>query len=249
MVVVLDLEKLPAWLRAAITRYHSGVMRPAIAKELGDEFKLSPVAAELQLALEAETDRGFALLAASFLDARLGALLRTAFVDDEAAADELLENRGGLHDFSARIDACVCLGLLPRPVCDDLDTIRKIRNEFAHGADSIDFAVHAIKQRTENLKFRLDVEPALDPRTAFGFCVMGVLGAIDHAIEQTKHAPRPPDPNMATLRAGIEEGRRKINEATRRVLEREIRPLNGTAARVGNRISALIGRLGRKQSR
>jgi hypothetical protein len=75
---------------------------------------------EFQASLYAESDRGCALLAAAFLDERLGDLLRAFFVDDATVADGLLDGIGALATFSARIDLAFLLGLisaLARRIC------------------------------------------------------------------------------------------------------------------------------------
>jgi DNA-binding MltR family transcriptional regulator len=224
MILYVNLEMLPASLRAALVRYHGTTLWPEITKELGGEFQLHPVAAELQIALDAETDRGCALLAGAVLDDRLADLLRAVFVDDAKAADELLEDRGGLGSFAFRIDACVCLGLLPRFVCADLNIVRKIRNDFAHGSAAITFDVPKIKQRVENLKLRPPPRRNLNARALFNLAAMVLLAVIDNAIEGAKHASCPRDPDIARLQEQIEQTRVRVLAATKRVLERDRLP-------------------------
>src|SRR5262249_9675633 len=83
--------------------------------------------------LAKESDRGVALIGAALLDAALESMLRRYFVDDAKTVEELLLNEGGpLSSFSARIKVAYCLGLFARNIFRDLDTVRGIRNEFAH---------------------------------------------------------------------------------------------------------------------
>src|SRR5438105_1519183 len=54
--------------------------------------------------LNAETDRGCALMAAAYLDEELQKLFRATFLDDSGVADQLFSPNGPLGTFSARID-------------------------------------------------------------------------------------------------------------------------------------------------
>ena len=78
---------------------------------LEDFFAKAGAVFEFRKTLTPETDRGCALMAAAYLDDRLGALLRAVFVDSDIAG-ELLEQSKPLGTFSSRIDAVFLLGLL-----------------------------------------------------------------------------------------------------------------------------------------
>lgn len=82
-----------------------------------------------------ESDRGLVFLAAASLDTRLRELLAAFLIDDKQEVDRLLGSDdhpiAPLSDFSARIDAAHCLGLISQEQQNDLYLIRKIRNHFA----------------------------------------------------------------------------------------------------------------------
>ena len=79
-----------------------------------------------------ESDRGAALLAGSMLDEILGRLLRAHLIA-EPESDKLLTGfNAPLGTFNARIIAAYCLGLIERLEFKEANTIRKIRNKFAH---------------------------------------------------------------------------------------------------------------------
>lgn len=150
---------------------------------------------ELREALSAETDRGCALHAASYLDNELGVMLRSYFVDDAKTHTELLEGTGGLATFSARIAIAFALGLVPKNVRNDLTLIRKIRNDFGHNPRQIGFDHDPIANRCRELHFRWET---LDrsPRRFFENSVFAVASQI-HASKWS--AKRPISPKEITL--------------------------------------------------
>jgi mannitol operon repressor len=86
-----------------------------------------------------ESDRGAALAAATYLDERLKGILES-FLSDTKATQELLGGfNAPLGTFSARIKAAYSLGLIQDNEFEELETIRKIRNEFAHSWDGVSF--------------------------------------------------------------------------------------------------------------
>ena len=94
--------------------------------------------------LQRETDRGMALLGAAFLDECLKNLLRAYFVDDHAAQKKLFDPFGPLGTFDARISTAYLLGLLSKTERTDFETLKKIRNEFAHNLHGVSFASEPI---------------------------------------------------------------------------------------------------------
>lgn len=95
------------------------------------------------LALVNDSDRSVALVGAALIDAELAlAILRFTFPSQEAerTAQKALGVNGAISSFSAKIDLGVMLGIYGNPVSEDLHTVRKIRNEFAHDLDAHDFS-------------------------------------------------------------------------------------------------------------
>ena len=97
-----------------------------------------------------ETDRGVALVAAAFLDDVIKSTLRQAFVDDEAAVNDLLA-RGG---FGGRVNLAYCMGLIKRTEYDDLKIILEIRNRFSHQHHPASFEEADVKQMCEKLNLK-----------------------------------------------------------------------------------------------
>lgn len=104
-------------------------------------------------ALSKESDRGCALFAAAYLDKALSDLLYLSLVADKQIEKDLFEGNAPLSSFSARIKLAFYLGKISKECRKDLDTIRGIRNEFAHHAQIISFDDQSIADRCRNLQF------------------------------------------------------------------------------------------------
>lgn len=106
--------------------------------------------------LHGESDRGCILVAASILDDALGALLQ-ALVQKRPAfttkrRKELLGFFGPLGSFSSRIAVAYAFGLIPDWMYKNLELIRNIRNDFAHGYESTDFSNEKLISKVDALK-------------------------------------------------------------------------------------------------
>jgi DNA-binding MltR family transcriptional regulator len=100
--------------------------------------------------LSSESDRACAVLGAALLDAKLEAVFRTRL---GAFQDDLLGNTQPLGAFGTRIRLACALGWISDDARADLDTIRTIRNDFAHSFDhDLTFTDDSISDRCSNLK-------------------------------------------------------------------------------------------------
>jgi hypothetical protein len=77
-------------------------------------------------------ERAIAIVGVTFLDSILENTLISFLVDDEKETNKLLGFDQAMGTFSSRITATYCLGLICKTVRDDLRTVGKIRNKFAH---------------------------------------------------------------------------------------------------------------------
>lgn len=93
-----------------------------------------------------ESDRGAAILAGSFIEHVLGQYLRYC-ISDKKIADDLFAPMGPLSNFSQRINIAYAFDFIPKYHFKDLDTIRRIRNHFAHHPLDSTFETNEIKQR------------------------------------------------------------------------------------------------------
>ncbi|WP_377847204.1 hypothetical protein [Bosea sp. UC22_33] len=113
-----------------------------------------PVWADMGLYMEGlnnELDRGAVLISSSYLEGRLGELLKRFLVagtDSKALVDDFNAPFG---TFSARIKGTHALGIISDTERDRLDWIRRIRNEFAHNLKA-NFSEQRISSLVKNMK-------------------------------------------------------------------------------------------------
>ncbi|MCS3479369.1 DNA-binding MltR family transcriptional regulator [Bradyrhizobium elkanii] len=126
--------------------------------------------------LNAETDRGVALVATSFLDKLLKDTL-AAFLIDNASAKELQAGfNAPLGTFSATIAACHALGLINDHEAGQITILRKVRNEFAHQVQ-VTFDNGRVKDLCNNLLVP-DRDKDAKPRQKFMTASMLILIAM-----------------------------------------------------------------------
>jgi DNA-binding MltR family transcriptional regulator len=102
-----------------------------------------------------DSDRAAAILASSYLEEALGEYIKLFLVED-SSIDELFRGYGPLSSFSARIGIAFATGLVTKRMRDDLNSIRKIRNHFAHHPAETSFQVPLVRDLCSNL---LGAEP------------------------------------------------------------------------------------------
>jgi len=119
-----------------------------------DSHKTEPEIEELGRFLNEfnkESDRGAVLVAGTILDERLKDILKSFLSDTKSTVDLLEGFNAPLGTFSARITACFSLGLIQKNEFEELNLIRKIRNEFAHTWDNTTFETDSIKDLCSKL--------------------------------------------------------------------------------------------------
>lgn len=166
--------------------------------------------------LSAESDRGCALMAAAFLDSQLEELLRLCLVPDKDVSEELLSASKPLGTFSARIDMAYALGKIGPKARRDLHLIRKIRNDFGHDPNPIDFSLPLIANRCRELHFTHHDKKAKS-RSRFTNAVHGVLACIHSSTFKTVTPPLgvdlvvPESSKPLTDEASVQQARDLIN--------------------------------------
>ncbi len=145
--------------------------------------------------LSPETDRGCALMAAAYLDSRLGEWLALYFVDDPKVANKSLSQDGPLSTFSSTIELAYLLGLLSPRESQALNLIRKIRNEFAHIPEPTSFGHQKIASWCKSLE-TLGFYKRGNHRAMFTGAVMMVLAAINFRRRHTVHCRAKQDINV-----------------------------------------------------
>lgn len=127
--------------------------------------------------LDAESDRGCALMSASYLDDQLTPLVKSKLINDEKISKSLFKGNGLLNTFSTKIDMAYMLGLIPLSIKNNLDTIRKIRNKFAHSPNLLDFSDEEITGLCKNLTIH-GRQSTSAPLKIFKSTTLGVLAVI-----------------------------------------------------------------------
>lgn len=103
-------------------------------------------------ALNKESERGAALIAAAMLDDLLGRSIK-AFLVEDAKVEHLLEGfNAPLGSLSARALAAFALGILSAKEYQECERLRKIRNEFAHNVHS-SFEDQKLRDLCANLEY------------------------------------------------------------------------------------------------
>lgn len=97
-----------------------------------------------------ESERASIVLGSALLDEKLKQVFKRKL---SCFVDKLVDGMGPLSTFSSRISLARALEWISEEVRSDLDTIRKIRNDFAHSIDyNLSFFDDSVKTRCENLK-------------------------------------------------------------------------------------------------
>ena len=102
--------------------------------------------------LNRESERGAVLISVSYLERQLKEIV-SAFLCEGEASERLLEGfNAPLGTLAARAAAAAALGLISGREYRELKTIRKIRNQFAHGHRTR-FSDLGVVDRCQNLAF------------------------------------------------------------------------------------------------
>ena len=144
---------------------------PEAAKELSKRFR------NVRSELAKESDRGVALYATAYIDTELEQLLKKKLIGSEKYLKEILSFNGPLGNFSSKIKLSYSLGLINKVMMDDINILRKIRNEFAHSDEAISFDTQNIKDLCCNLQLNVKEESA-PSRSKFINVVAGIAGLL-----------------------------------------------------------------------
>jgi len=107
---------------------------------------------ELLKELEDESPRGEVLVSATVLDEQLAECIRSRFIDHPDVAKLVDGFSAPLGTFGSRILAAFAAGCITEREYRELETIRRIRNDFAHRL-SVSFEDASIKDRCGLLTF------------------------------------------------------------------------------------------------
>jgi DNA-binding MltR family transcriptional regulator len=118
--------------------------------------------------IEKETDRGMVLFGVSRLEILLKDLIEKRLAGGKKHIASLFDFNGPLGTFSSKIAMAYSLGLIPKSMRTELDILRKLRNEFAHSDQAIDFKTGSIAAICKKLSYVIQPPvPADRMRTAY----------------------------------------------------------------------------------
>ncbi|MFX4235381.1 hypothetical protein ACOL3F_05495 [Aliarcobacter butzleri] len=86
-----------------------------------------------------ESDRG-CLMIAAFIEDKITNYLKLIWLKIKLYK-KIFYGNSSLVIFSSKTDISFLLGLIPKSTYDDLGILRKLRNNFAHNANSITFQI------------------------------------------------------------------------------------------------------------
>jgi hypothetical protein len=109
----------------------------------------------------------------------------------------MLRPSGPLGTFSARIEVAFLCGFIGERAKRDLHLIRKIRNEFAHVPEPLDFSTEQIANRCRELHYTFRSRDD-HPRLLYTSVVLGLLAEIHGATRDVKRPPVAWDPAITS---------------------------------------------------
>ena len=144
---------------------------PEAAKESSNEF------IKLRKEMLKESDRGLALYATAHIDNELETILRDKLVGNANHLNDVFSFNGPLGIFSSKIKLSYSLGLISKITMNDINTLRKIRNEFAHSNQSLSFESEKIRNLCDGLQLNVQPENS-SSRIKFMNVVSGISGLL-----------------------------------------------------------------------
>jgi len=135
------------------------------------------------VSLNTESDRGAVLVSSSYLEDRLGELIRRFLVagsDTKALLDDF---NGPFGTFSARIKGAHGLGIINDAERNRLETLRKIRNEFAHSLQA-SFDQQHIRSLIQSMKLldKMGQEIRMPLRHHFSLAAAQIVVSLSNRI-------------------------------------------------------------------
>jgi hypothetical protein len=129
--------------------------------------------------IETGSDRAAAVVAGSFVEEHLQIAIQCRMVTHEKIIPEMFRPTGALGSFGTKINLGFMVGLYTELARKELDTIKQIRNSFAHRMETRDFTQQRISALANNLVLADQVElymGAPDRSLAIGSTLVLVFG-------------------------------------------------------------------------
>ena len=104
-----------------------------------------------------KTDRATAILGAAFLEAHLGQMIASFFIEESGVAESLLDVERPLGTFSARVRAAYCMGLISANEFYDLNLIMQIQYTFSNQVHEVAFTDDGVREKCFMLRIPREV--------------------------------------------------------------------------------------------
>jgi len=155
----------------------------------------------LRRELTKESDRGCALLAAAHLDYSLENVLKKKLIGSKKHLESIFNFNGPVGTFSGRILLSYSIGLITKMQLDDIQIIRKVRNEFGHSPSIISFEHEKIKSLCMQLKL-IGRDNCEKPRSRFISSMFFIMGAFDGMIMKEEKFTEPTEVDVEKTKQG-----------------------------------------------
>lgn len=128
-----------------------GRKKPSL-RDLSNVDDLDPHIQDMLHELDNQSDRGAALIATAMVDVALARLMRCRIIHYKDVSEIVFKREGApLSTFSSRIKVARAFGVIGQLTEEHLETVRRIRNQFAHSPLKIDFTNKLIADEIEKL--------------------------------------------------------------------------------------------------
>jgi DNA-binding MltR family transcriptional regulator len=101
-----------------------------------------------------ESDRGCVLVGAAMLERSLDNIFKCEFKKNKVplkVQSSIFDSNGALSNFSSKVKLAYSLGFIDKPLYEDLESVRKIRNDFAHSTIKVDFLNSPVTAKIESM--------------------------------------------------------------------------------------------------
>lgn len=101
--------------------------------------------------IDRQEDRGAAVIAGAYLEDFLFSAIKERFTDDAPVVNAFFSGMGPLATFNAKIEMAYLLRIVSKECRAKMHTIRRVRNEFAHNLQPLNFETPHIRDMCSSL--------------------------------------------------------------------------------------------------
>lgn len=113
--------------------------------------KLDDVIDDFFEEVKSGSDRSVSIVLAALVEDNLTDFIRSRLVKDDELQSRFFGPGGVLGDFATKIHTAYLLGFISKAAWKELDTIRRIRNDFAHKLKTSKFTSQSVQARCAQL--------------------------------------------------------------------------------------------------